>query len=121
MATIPATTELEDEYRRLGNYIAGRAGGTATDEDVARWENRRAAIALELAAPGELITKAYALTHRLHALEQIAKRAKASGARAVQRESETDTGQVRAQRDLITAELLRRMTPAPAADPTWEG
>lgn len=69
-------------------------------------------------SPQGLLTTAYALTHRLHALEALAARAKAAGQGAIQAEAEAETGDVRARRDAVSAELLRRMA---AADTTEEG
>lgn len=43
-AQIMVDDHLATEARRLENYIAGRAGGTATDEDVARWTRQLAAL-----------------------------------------------------------------------------
>lgn len=42
-------SELATQRRRLEAYIAGRAGGTASDADVARWTKRRDAVAAEQA------------------------------------------------------------------------
>lgn len=87
----------EDDTDRL-MARAERAAMTAYDDAQAVAQS-----ALRAADVNTLLTKAYQLTHRLHALE-----AKTTDWRVTNAPEQSEIDDVRAQRDLITAEIERR-------------
>lgn len=68
----------------------------------------RTQLLLRAASVRELLTRAYQLTHRMHATEQLAAKARRAAHVEIAREQTAQHDELRAMRELITAEIERR-------------